>query len=57
MIYLASVVNEKEYYAQGRNLRNLGLEEYSLAELEQYLQTGKKPAGKSVKNEKNIAVS
>jgi len=57
MIHLASVVTEKEYYAQGRNLRNLGLEEYSLAELEQYLQTGKKPAGKSVKNEKSIAVS
>jgi opine dehydrogenase len=43
MIHLASVVNETDYFATGRNLENLGLAGLSLAELETYLQTGRKP--------------
>jgi opine dehydrogenase len=43
MIHLASVVNETDYYAAGRTLENLGLAGLSLAELETYLQTGRKP--------------
>lgn len=41
MIHLASVVNEVDYYGAGRNLHNLGLEDLSLAQLEDYLQTGR----------------
>lgn len=43
MIHLASVVNETDYYATGRNLENLSLADLSLPELERYLQTGEKP--------------
>jgi opine dehydrogenase len=57
MIHLASIVNNKDYYAAGRNLRNLGLEDYPLGALEQYLQTGKKPTGATAKNKKGIPVS
>ncbi len=40
MIHLASIVNDTDYYKSGRNLRNLGLEDLSLDEIESYLQTG-----------------
>jgi hypothetical protein len=42
MIHLASVVNNTDFYGRGRNLENLGLVEMSLAEIENYLQTGRK---------------
>lgn len=42
MIHLASIVNETDFYAVGRNLENLGLFELSLEQLEKYLQTGQK---------------
>lgn len=44
IIHLASIVNETDYFSQGRNLENLGLRDYSLDALEQYLQTGQKQA-------------
>jgi opine dehydrogenase len=44
MIHLASVVNETDYYAVGRNLERLGLASLTIDELETYLQTGRKPA-------------
>ena len=40
MIHLATVVNGVDYYRGGRNLENLGLAKRSLAELENYLQSG-----------------
>jgi len=43
MIHLASVVNDTDYYAAGRTLRNLNLDHLSLEELKQYVLTGKKP--------------
>jgi opine dehydrogenase len=42
MIHIASVVNQTDYFASGRNLENLGLAELSLEELETYVQTGRK---------------
>jgi opine dehydrogenase len=42
MIHLASVVNDKEFYASGRNLDNLGLAELNLEQIENYLMTGEK---------------
>jgi opine dehydrogenase len=43
MIHLASVVNDVDYFSIGRNLKNLGLADMKLDEIETYLQTGKKP--------------
>ena len=43
MIHLASIVNDTDYYAVGRNLENLGLDQLSLEELETYVQTGQRP--------------
>lgn len=43
VIHLASVVNNTDYFAQGRNLQKLGFEDCSLEAFEQYLQTGRKP--------------
>ena len=43
MIHIASVVNETDYFAAGRNLANLGLDHLSLEAFELYLQTGQKP--------------
>jgi opine dehydrogenase len=40
MIHIASVVNDTDYYATGRNLENLGLAHLTLPELEAYVQTG-----------------
>lgn len=44
MIHLASLVNDTNYYAGGRNLQNLGLAGLDLAQLETYVHTGRKPA-------------
>ncbi len=44
MIHLAGIVNDTDYYAGGRNLQNLGLAGLTLAELDTYLLTGRKPA-------------
>jgi opine dehydrogenase len=43
MIHLASVVNDTNYFAMGRNLENLGLAHLTLEQMETYLQTGQKP--------------
>jgi opine dehydrogenase len=43
MIHLASIVNDVDYFSIGRNLKNLGLADMKLDEIETYLQTGKKP--------------
>jgi len=40
MIHLASLVNQTDFCATGRNLTNLGLDSLSVAQLEAYLQTG-----------------
>ncbi len=40
IIHLASLVNETDYYAKGRNLTNLGFDRYNKDQFEQYLQTG-----------------
>ncbi|MCC6123967.1 MAG: NAD/NADP octopine/nopaline dehydrogenase family protein [Pirellulales bacterium] len=44
MIHLASLVNETDFFASGRNLDNLQLNCLSLAQFEEYLQTGRKAA-------------
>ena len=44
MIYLASVVNDTDFYARGRTLQNLGMGDWSLNAFETYLQTGARPA-------------
>jgi opine dehydrogenase len=41
MIHLASIVNDTDFYASGRNLENLGLDKLSLTEFDKYLRTGK----------------
>jgi opine dehydrogenase len=43
IIHIASLVNETEYYRMGRNLANLNLAGLSVAELTQYVMTGKRP--------------
>lgn len=43
MIHLASVVNDVDFYARGRNLESLGLAHLTLDQFETYLQTGQKP--------------
>jgi opine dehydrogenase len=42
MIHIATVVNETDYFRMGRNLEYLGLANMSLAEIDEYLLTGKK---------------
>jgi opine dehydrogenase len=42
MIHLASVVNDTDFYAKGRTLRNLKLAQLSLDDLKNYFLTGKK---------------
>jgi opine dehydrogenase len=42
MIHLASVVNDTDFYAGGRSLKNLGLEQLNLEQLDRYLLTAKK---------------
>lgn len=44
IIYLASLVNDTDFFANGRTIPNLGFDHYSLEEFETYLQTGKKHA-------------
>jgi len=43
MIHLASVVNDTDFYANGRTLENLGLADLSLEELKRYFLSGKRP--------------
>ena len=40
MIHLASIVNDRDFYSEGRNLDNLGLSGLSMEQIEEYLQTG-----------------
>ena len=42
MIYLASLVNDTDFYSGGRSLGNLGLDHLGLEELDRYLRTGQK---------------
>lgn len=42
MIYLASLVNDTDFYSGGRTLQNLGLADLSPAEFDAYLRSGKK---------------
>jgi len=44
MICLASIVNERDYYSEGRNLDNLGLSDLTIEQIEEYLQAGRKPS-------------
>jgi len=43
IIHLASIVNETDYYANGRSIENLGLAEMSIEQLKHYFITGEKP--------------
>ena len=43
MIHLASTVNETDFYRSGRTLENLGLGHLSLAQIDAYVRTGRKP--------------
>jgi opine dehydrogenase len=43
MIHLASTVNDKNFYRNGRTLENLGLASLDLQQLERYLQSGRRP--------------
>lgn len=43
MIHLASVVNDTDFYVEGRTLENLGLADLNLEELNQYFLFGKRP--------------
>ena len=43
MIHLASVANDTNFYPGGRNLENLGMAGLALDQIEDYLQTGRKP--------------
>ena len=43
MIYLASLVNDTDFVADGRRLETLGLADLTPAQLQTYLQTGRKP--------------
>jgi opine dehydrogenase len=56
MIHLASIVNDTDYFGTGRNLRNLGLADLTLGEIETYLQTGKKPKPQRAASKPRCAV-
>jgi len=56
MIHLASVVNGVDYFSIGRNLKNLGLADMGLDEIEIYLQTGKKPKPRRISAKPRRAV-
>ena len=43
MIHLASLVNDADYYAQGRTLENLGMADWRPEQIEAWLQTGSRP--------------
>jgi len=43
MIELASIVNDRDFYAEGRSLENLGLADLSPDQLRAFLKTGVKP--------------
>lgn len=43
IIHIASLVNETDYYRTGRTLANLKLDGLSVAQLNQYLMTGRRP--------------
>lgn len=42
MVAIASGLNDTDYYGQGRTLENLGLADMTMAEIEEYLETGEK---------------
>ncbi|HJO62623.1 MAG TPA: NAD/NADP octopine/nopaline dehydrogenase family protein, partial [Desulfobacterales bacterium] len=42
MIHLASVVNETDYFGEGRNLENLGISDLTFRQLKKYVLTGDK---------------
>lgn len=42
MIELASIVNERDFYAEGRSLENLGLDDLTVEELRAFLETGRR---------------
>ena len=43
IIELASVVNDRDFFAEGRNLENLGLADLSADRLREFLKTGTRP--------------
>ncbi|MBI4785960.1 MAG: NAD/NADP octopine/nopaline dehydrogenase family protein [Chloroflexi bacterium] len=43
IIHIGSLINDTDYYSIGRNLRNLGLEDWSGEQLIAYVMTGKRP--------------
>ena len=43
MIHLASTVNDTDFYAKGRTLENLGLNDLSLEQFDAYVKTGRAP--------------
>lgn len=43
IIHIASLVNETDYYGMGRNLKNLGLDGLTPAQLNAYVMTGQRP--------------
>lgn len=43
IIHIASLVNDTDYYRTGRNLANLGLDDLSPSQLQQYVMTGTRP--------------
>jgi len=43
MIHIASVVNDTDFFAQGRTLEHLGLGDLSVDQLKEYLLTGRRP--------------
>lgn len=42
IIHIASVVNQTDYYKIGRNLKNLGLQNWTVRQLQKYVLTGKR---------------
>lgn len=43
IIHIASIVNEVDYFKTGRNLKNLGLQHWTMRQLHNYVMTGKRP--------------
>ncbi len=42
IIHIASIVNETDYFKTGRNLKNLGLQNWTARQLQKYVTTGKR---------------
>jgi opine dehydrogenase len=43
IIHIGSLVNDTDYYKVGRNLKNLGLQNWTARQLQKYVTTGKRP--------------